>query len=64
MKIYLRLVFALAFFAGLYGVILPMMISSTDDILVISGFAGFFVGLPILFYILKPIILILMEKTK
>lgn len=64
-NIYLRLVANAFFLAGVYGLLLPWMVSATDDFLVIGGIViGVLIAPAVLYYANKKFIAVLMEKFK
>lgn len=64
-SIYTRLVLNLFFIIGVYGLLLPWMISQPDDILVIGGLVlGALVGPLVVYAINKQFVVKILEKNK
>ena len=62
---YIRLVINAFFVAGVYGLLLPWMVSASDDFLVIGGIIiGVLIAPAVLYYANKTYVTNLMEKLK
>lgn len=65
MTSFVRLVLNVFFLLGVYGLLLPWMVSATDDFLVIGGIViGVLIAPAVLYYANKTFVTNLMEKLK
>lgn len=65
MSSFIRLVLNVLFLIGTYGLLLPWMISASDDFLVIGGIIiGVLIAPAMLYYANKTFVTNLMEKLK
>lgn len=65
MSSYIRVILNFFFIIGIYGLLLPWMISASDDFLVIGGIAiGVLIAPAVLYYANKTFVTNLMEKLK
>lgn len=65
MSTFIRIVLNAFFIIGIYGLLLPWMVSASDDFLVIGGIViGVLIAPVVLYYANKTFVTNLMEKLK
>ena len=64
MKLYTEIVVAILVIAGLFGFVLPQLVSARDDLKVIAGFALFVIAVPIMYFRIRNIVKLIIKLIK